>query len=354
MLVCILSDLVPYILLHSLGPLVNAKLFRYLLPMRGVSLCLCAVGANTFVALVFFATQRHVILDDLVLDNRNSSNIAERIARGAYNVTYRQIDPCPPNVTMKSCLATALTRLRDSTTVPWWFMSMLRDATTPGSGLWGGWHVLKTDDLEFCAIEKVGCTMMRNMVCRLNNQTPGRVCQSKRKNPHRKKIVLLRDPLERFLSGFLNLCVKSPASGHCMPKSVFADKKLTKALSKRALFESFVDSPLQWNLHFYPLGFYCDGLYRSLHTYDFVGFMGNDTEQQLAERYGSGVEKAMEDATEKSFNQHFTSSHNHITEYYTAATVRKILSYHSLDYVRLNLPVPQWAVDMLNGEEEER
>jgi len=105
---------------------------------------------------------------------------------------------------------------------------------------------------------------------------------------------------------------------------------------------------------FYPLGFYCDGLYRSLHTYDFVGFMGNDTEQQLAERYGSGVEKAMEDATEKSFNQHFTSSHNHITEYYTAATVRKILSYHSLDYVRLNLPVPQWAVDMLNGEEEER
>mmetsp|Transcript_4471 Transcript_4471/g.12610 ORF Transcript_4471/g.12610 Transcript_4471/m.12610 type:complete len:327 (+) Transcript_4471:121-1101(+) len=326
--------------------------------MRGVSPCLCAVGATNFVALVFFATPRNVTLDDLMLINRNSSSIAERIVREAYNVTYRHIDPCPPNVPMKSCLQTALTRIRDSTTVPWWFMSMLRDATTSGSGLWGGWHVLKTDDLEFCAIEKVGSTMMRNLVCRLNNQTfRGQPCQSKRKNPHRKKIVFLRDPLERFLSGFLNWCVDDPSSGHCMPKSVFTDKKLRKALSTRALFESFVDSPLQWNLHFFPLGFYCDGLYRSLHTYDFVGFMGNDTEHQLlmlGERYGSGVKKAMEDGTEMSYSLHFTSSHNHITEYYTAATVRKILSYHSLDYVRLNLPVPQWAVDMLNGEEKER
>ena len=40
--------------------------------------------------------------------------------------------------------------------------------------------------------------------------------------------------------------------------------------------------------------------------------------------------------------------------YYTARTVRRVLQYMSIDYVLLGLPIPQWAEDLLQQEQEQQ
>jgi hypothetical protein len=45
--------------------------------------------------------------------------------------------------------------------------------------------------------------------------------------------------------------------------------------------------PLQWNIHFAPMGLSCNGLYRNLNEYDFVGLMGKDFN---AERFSDNGE----------------------------------------------------------------
>ena len=40
--------------------------------------------------------------------------------------------------------------------------------------------------------------------------------------------------------------------------------------------------------------------------------------------------------------------------YYTGRTVRRVLQYMSIDYVLLGLPIPQWAEDLLQQEQEQQ
>ena len=113
-----------------------------------------------------------------------------------------------------------------------------------------------------------------------------------------EKAVFLRDPLDQFLSGFLDKCVNRIRSeDHCEPISVFRksprhnennDTSTTRTndsttprspietmlWDKRRTFKAYVDTfPLTWNMHFYPQSFYCGGLYKTIDDYEFVGSM---------------------------------------------------------------------------------
>ena len=180
---------------------------------------------------------------------------------------------------------------------------MLNDATA-GSGLWGPWHDLtsNTPSLRMCAIEKIGTKHWRKLFEALNadsslpanNMTHGQRVNQFRANggkepqppPDAPKFVFLRDPLERFLSAYLDKCVSwHRVEKHCEPLEVFhknASDSLLQGLSKQQKFAAYVDAmPLTWNLHFYPQSFYCDGLFRHLGDYDFVGTMGPHLYQDL-------------------------------------------------------------------------
>ena len=149
-------------------------------------------------------------------------------------------------------------------------------------------------------------------------------------NPQTHKAVFLRDPLERFLSAFVDKCIGSDrrlGEHHCEPNVIFgvpkkrlcmfeheaAGRKTPQDREKfdvysrgrtlttdlvvpqplpeeravttddttaddlqvynRYLFEAYVDVfPLSWNVHFYPQAMYCNGLFQDMLTeYDFVG-----------------------------------------------------------------------------------
>jgi len=177
------------------------------------------------------------------------------------------------------------------------------------------------------------------------------------------QFVFLRDPLERFLSGFLDKCVNKVASqDYCTSRDFFRNPPAAFTGNKRSLFEAFVEtSPLRWDMHFAPQSFHCDGVYRRLDQYDFVGkmdahFYGTLQElghaipplqSALEEVFSVSAKLAQNASTSSNKFGHATQAHEHLKEYYTAATIKRVLEYTSIDYLLLNMTVPTWAVEIL-------
>lgn len=140
-------------------------------------------------------------------------------------------------------------------------------------------------------------------------------------------------------------------------KGLFRDKK--------KFFEAFVDTmALSWDMHFFPQSLYCDGLFRDIHQYDFVGHMGptlhNDI-QEFAEQFGESkllgpLEDAFEFQRKQSMGRTDKEGIEHnaaakVQDYYTARSLRRVLEYVSIDYIHLNLSIPEWAQKLLDDDD---
>lgn len=320
---------------------------------------------------------------------------------------------------LMNCIATLH---EEKTQYEWWFETMIRDLASGGGGVWGTWHrqYLKgtTDrgnkskiDVNFCNIEKVASTEWKRLQCnQIPNQTGTRcINQVGPPPPDAPRVVFLRDPLERFLSAFVDKCItnfRRERERHCEPREIYSpdgfvgigrvisdsDNKKKKrrrlpppilpplveelATHNRVFFDAYVDTiPLKWNVHFYPQAFYCDGgLFRTLSTdYDFVGRMYDDHFHpdliEFGQKYGMEKDVAvafrlrndtiMASITNTKANNNILQvkatrsrgASKKIREYYTPRTLKRVLEYLSIDYVTLNLPIPDWVDEMLQSEE---
>jgi len=359
------------------------------------------------------------------IDNNNIPS-GRQIVDNAYQNSFQLLETyCSKGMPIRSCFRLIQKQLQMPanfnmyknhslwSTHPWWFHTMMRDALpyndTQKSNLLGFWHDLtfsledrrkqKQDDdsnnnedygnktttklLRMCSIEKIGTKQWRKVQCGLNrpNQTTykGQPCNiPKNQWPERKenidKFVFLRDPLERFLSGFLDKCENPLArklDPHCEPLTVFDSEEFTEGVvdHRRSFFEQYVDTmPLKWNMHFFPLSLYCGGLWRYLNDYSFVGYMGPDFYEdvyQFGQRYKDQTNlhqilnkvfkldsKFRTNATSKENIGVETAAASFVQQYYTPKTVRKVLEYMSIDYVHLGLEIPGWAQEILDSEIE--
>jgi hypothetical protein len=317
-----------------------------------------------------------------------------------------------------------------STSFPWWFVTMLRDAPVRAT-----WHNLTiiNPPMDFCTIEKIATTQWRNLQCVLNegkniskNPMPCQLGKDRLETRRRNvmeggvngvgggddggrgggrvyRAVMLRDPLERMLSGYLNKCVSVPTrkfEGHCEPNTIFNGTTLINGIrdDARQLFAAYVDAfPLKWNIHFFPQSLYCDGLFRHVTKYDYVGYMGEDFYGELDRMISTFEDKPGGDALSDTINRvfrpspkspssssskgggggrnatlpssppappppmhvgggrkrgydaarHATNAPEYVKEYYTAASVRRALEYFAVDYVLLDLDIPLWVHEML-------
>jgi hypothetical protein len=306
---------------------------------------------------------------------------------------------------------------------PWWFQTMLRDAH-PSSNVHVKWHWLDIHNpsLKFCAIEKIGTKQFRRLQCWLNyhiNGTTnlnGNICKwngTQQQPPPipPKRVVFLRDPLERYLSAFLDKCLDHHNriyESHCAPQQVFAsetNERLVYDISDDdpiKFFEAYVDTmPLRWNVHFFPQGIYCDGLSRTLGDFDFVGHMDGprfyEDLHRLGQQYGGGggggddeqqqqhneLEAALEtifdvsqrrrqqrlsdtftttttaddhhhppnnNNNNKTYTYTETSAATQVYKFYNAKTVRRVLEYLAIDYMTLGLRIPDWAEELLEKD----
>ena len=140
----------------------------------------------------------------------------------------------------------------------------------------------------------------------------------------------------------------------------------------RVLFEAFVHaSPLKWNMHFLPQALLCDGLYRTIHEYDYVARMGPTFYadlQAMGQLFGQKADDAIQEIfdyktklSETEANRNATNATSSqvspqgiemkasekVLQYYTPELVRTVLEYTAVDYVLLNMTVPEWAEEML-------
>ena len=108
-----------------------------------------------------------------------------------------------------------------------------------------------------------------------------------------------------------------------------------------------------------PLSLHCGGLYQKIANYDFVGMMGENFHQELG-RFQAQYPSLTKDVDRVFALKSHQSSVNpgierqaskHTRTFYTPNTIRRVLQYTSIDYMLLNLKIPQWAEDILQSDD---
>ena len=159
---------------------------------------------------------------------KSLKSLGRQIVERAFQESYAPLVEYCGNLNKTNTLDKCLRRTRvqklqkdttDSSKWPWWFQTLIRDASIPQTGLFGGWHYLRfqgKSPMQLCVYEKGGTKMWRAAHCQhlkkngvnttgisLTNcfQKQGQLIET-----DMERSVFLRDPLERFLSGFLDKC----------------------------------------------------------------------------------------------------------------------------------------------------
>eukprot|EP00584_Thalassiosira_punctigera_P026790 CAMPEP_0172578448 /NCGR_PEP_ID=MMETSP1067-20121228/138740_1 /TAXON_ID=265564 ORGANISM="Thalassiosira punctigera, Strain Tpunct2005C2" /NCGR_SAMPLE_ID=MMETSP1067 /ASSEMBLY_ACC=CAM_ASM_000444 /LENGTH=433 /DNA_ID=CAMNT_0013371145 /DNA_START=549 /DNA_END=1850 /DNA_ORIENTATION=+ len=372
-----------------------------------------AVGGDGIISPHLSTSATH---GEILLTPRKTRTLGQAIVANAYSKSYKVLeDVCFPSVAgLKECIMKLDRRtlsdifsdqaaVKQSNSngidapreiikeedVPWWFETLIRDIASGENHLFSSWNYQwirsRPISLVHCNIPKVASTQWKKLACSLTGKKFGDGCKNVippdyliNREEHdiaQHRSVFLRDPLERFLSGFVNKCIEThyrDREKHCEPNIIFrsdfnevknlSDDRvdLVSKLAKRSktFFEAYVDSfPLKWNLHFLPQGLFCD-LGREVPRYNFVGSFSSDTDL-----YRFGQQYNITEAVNEIFHLNAKLATNSLQskrkapkmtqQYFSARTVRRLLEIYSIDYLRLGLPIPDWAEELLVEEEKE-
>ena len=336
----------------------------------------------------------------------------ERVVRESYERMYAPLraDPhCHPPT--EKCVNAMFQRANATPArFPWWLRNLMRDARNWYLAVYTVLADASTTPIAACTIAKVGITtwkqhfnkLLRMRLAQNGSPHPCIACPAAKKvndrlascylkrsarqpipgcsylpelhaDPEWLTFAIVRDPLERFLSGYLDKCVSGHyREGHCMPLEMFRNGTRSTALagmSAATQLETFVDVfPLHVNRHFFPQAMQCNQLGLSHRNYTFIGSM-NETFKAQVRALNSLVraryerhhhlapgeltpwERAMEefpggldgDGIARDANGgHSTNAAAKFTTYFTRHSVERLLRYYSIDYVELNLPLPRW------------
>lgn len=78
---------------------------------------------------------------------------------------------------------------------------------------------------------------------------------------------------------------------------------------------------------------------------------------KLGNKFGERMTTALDDAFQIEQGRNASkgkgverSASSHVLEFYTPKTLRRVLEYVAIDYVRLNITIPDWAERMLQQD----
>ena len=195
-------------MMNGRGPFPPSRPFKYIIPTCTITL-ICIMQAIFSLSTV---SQSWRQLMTLPAARIQQLSVASTIVHQTHQhfFSYLTTD-CPIHTTMEHCLERA--RRNENKTVPWWFQTMLRDALLQG-GVSGPWHHQSAPNvtnqgkgLEFCAIEKVGTKHWRRFFCHLRREKQDEkrpFCAHETLPEDSPRVVFLRDPLERYLSAYMD------------------------------------------------------------------------------------------------------------------------------------------------------
>lgn len=343
----------------------------------------------------------------------------QEFVQQSYNTVYRPLRALCAGVdsegkehTATQCYERMFQETREGVEYPWWVRTLLRDATTASKSLLGPWHMMSSRNplpTAMCAIEKVGTEEWRKFMCMLNRAPEHRSscsvgcedCFSEMEVAARAlgldlgpaqaptpseellhamhgrsdaaTFAVVRDPLERFVSGYIDKCEEQTVEGHCEPLRLYmngtnSSGTLHEVASERMQVGAYVSTfPLEWNMHFFPQALYCDDLGRSWRQYSMVGTMNETLKSQVialgkhldaraaAQEGAAATEHGLAEGAGASaaaaFPQSETTGHEtgagaRVAELLSARAARQLLEYYAIDYVELGLPLPGWLASV--------
>jgi hypothetical protein len=232
-------------------------------------------------------------------------------------------------------------------------------------GGWDGLFVNPAKKFAFCMIAKNGCHSWGQVLCRatlnrdcggaevykIGPQTFSPAKASQVFSDHTAiRAVFVRDPLERFLSAFLNKCKLHSDTGNCLPKTV--------GKSFAAAVHNSVNMGKPWkNTHWNHQSEHCE-LHKRLHEYNLISLMHPTmfTNYAMCTLSLGNLTKYASDAKGK---QTFSApvnpsleSNKHssvLKKFYTPESARAVMQLYKADYDLFKLPKPAW-IDSATGE----
>lgn len=214
-------------------------------------------------------------------------------------------------------------------------------------------------------IEQVGCTNFKRLLkevdgCRLARLRDVVVPNGARDFAHQYdrllrdpgvfKAVFYRDPLERFLSGYLDKCGKGRVKVYC--RTVFGSEETTFEEAVRVLRTL---DPVGLDGHFHRQSDFCGGLKRYLPHFQYVAQLHPSTSR---ERVGRMLE--VTNLTSRQFDAlfppndgtrddgHATDADAKLVEYYSKPEyVGAVVDYFFDDYVLFQIPLQPFAYEAL-------
>eukprot|EP01084_Bolivina_argentea_P263860 446767_1 len=241
--------------------------------------------------------------------------------------------------------------------------------------------------LLYCAIPKIACVMFKNLFYAIqhndiyikqidyapnyNHINDENQIEAKLKSIHSRikntmdindymdiitdrqyqKLVILRDPLERLLSGFLDKCLYGPTNGRfCEGRkttnfTVFVERIIGK-----------INSNSEIDRHFRPQHSFCNleetfMYYNNVIIYGYES-IGNDTlmflksinRDEFYYHWGIYHNETMFKGSKVhvTYNATGTNSSMFYQRYYTKQLAMKCIKAFEIDYKLFNLPLPQW------------
>eukprot|EP00588_Corethron_pennatum_P026035 CAMPEP_0194318332 /NCGR_PEP_ID=MMETSP0171-20130528/14960_1 /TAXON_ID=218684 /ORGANISM="Corethron pennatum, Strain L29A3" /LENGTH=425 /DNA_ID=CAMNT_0039075209 /DNA_START=151 /DNA_END=1428 /DNA_ORIENTATION=- len=234
--------------------------------------------------------------------------------------------------------------------------------------------------LAFCWIQKVGCTTIKRVfknLLKTNNEIIWRRNQIIPNNRHLitypdvHRAVFYREPLERFLSGYLDKCrYEAPSFSYC--QIVFGGKDVSFPDAVMLLPSKYPD-PKKLDWHFMPQHLHCGGLSRALlnDTFTTVKMLQSPpSDHNVSDSTTREVIRTM--IRQSGFNLtnadmehivppprpggHAQYAHDKLFEYYGGgkghnadkdALVAVIVKYFLEDYLVFDMEVPAFAAEAL-------
>lgn len=183
-------------------------------------------------------------------------------------------------------------------------------------------------------------------------------------NPDWNKLVILRDPLERLLSGYVDKCVKHKRHLCEVYKDLpFRITSRNKHMFENVIIPNFtqfaekviykIENNIEINIHYRPQVFWCD-LYKYINYYNIIIYYNRET---FAQEFKNVIIERLNLSLDMFYNHwgefqnetllgsqtiHVTNSSHVMKQYYTPELARKVYKAFIMDYTLLNIPYPTW------------
>ena len=112
----------------------------------------------------------------------------------------------------------------------------------------------------FCAIQKVGCTQFKSFLKQVSDRSSPKSISHYLKDPDVTKYMFYREPLARFLSGFLDKCGRSSGATYYCSLLLGKEQGPNPRLEfPRAVVSLLTQDPYRFDGHFKPQIYTCGG-----------------------------------------------------------------------------------------------